>query len=170
MDEKLEFPPSIPASSGERRPSFSFLRRQKSQEPGAKQPAVLQKKQKPQPLPEPYHMQQAVPDFAPQIPSHNPLPILNSFGGEDNSSSISDPQSFAGYHAMPYPPSIPSSPPAMHHSMRSSSSNLRNEDPYAKTESMTHRGRYSYASTVFSTTGVNSPRRVRKRKDPQAFK
>lgn len=41
-------------------------------------------------------------------------------------------------------------------------------DPYARTESMTHRGRYSYASSAIST--VNSPRRVRRRKDPTPFK
>lgn len=41
-------------------------------------------------------------------------------------------------------------------------------DPYARTESMTHRGRYSYASTAVST--INSPRRVRRRKDPTPFK
>ncbi|CCF38288.1 hypothetical protein CH063_01882 [Colletotrichum higginsianum] len=40
-------------------------------------------------------------------------------------------------------------------------------DPYARTESMTHRGRYSYASSAIST--VNSPRRVRRRKDPTPF-
>ncbi|KAI8722189.1 Septin-type G domain-containing protein [Fusarium sp. LHS14.1] len=37
-------------------------------------------------------------------------------------------------------------------------------DPYARTESMTNRGRYSYASSAIST--VNSPRRIRRRKDP----
>ncbi|KAI9163347.1 Septin-2 [Paramyrothecium foliicola] len=37
-------------------------------------------------------------------------------------------------------------------------------DPYARTESMTHRGRFSYASSAVSS--VNSPRRVRRRKDP----
>lgn len=41
-------------------------------------------------------------------------------------------------------------------------------DPYARTESMTHRGRYSYASSAVST--INSPRRVRRRKDPTPFK
>lgn len=41
-------------------------------------------------------------------------------------------------------------------------------DPYARTESMTNRGRYSYASSAIST--VNSPRRVRRRKDPTPFK
>ncbi|KAH6651778.1 hypothetical protein BKA67DRAFT_521083 [Truncatella angustata] len=40
-------------------------------------------------------------------------------------------------------------------------------DPYARTESMTHRGRYSYASTTAST--INTPRRVRRRKDPTPF-
>ncbi|KAI1434118.1 septin [Xylaria sp. CBS 124048] len=40
-------------------------------------------------------------------------------------------------------------------------------DPYPRTESMTNRGRYSYASSAVST--VNSPRRVRRRKDPTPF-
>lgn len=41
-------------------------------------------------------------------------------------------------------------------------------DPYSSTGSMTHRGRYSYASSAIST--INSPRRVRRRKDPTPFK
>lgn len=41
-------------------------------------------------------------------------------------------------------------------------------DPYQRSESMTHRGRYSYASSAIST--INSPRRVRRRKDPTPFK
>ncbi|KAL9085085.1 MAG: hypothetical protein Q9159_004900 [Coniocarpon cinnabarinum] len=41
-------------------------------------------------------------------------------------------------------------------------------DPYARTESMTNRGRSSYANA--SVNGhVNSPRRVRRRKDPTPF-
>ncbi|KAL2136428.1 hypothetical protein VTI74DRAFT_3862 [Chaetomium olivicolor] len=40
-------------------------------------------------------------------------------------------------------------------------------DPYAGTNSMAHRGRYSYASSAVST--INSPRRVRRRKDPTPF-
>ncbi|KAK4660575.1 hypothetical protein QC762_120240 [Podospora pseudocomata] len=40
-------------------------------------------------------------------------------------------------------------------------------DPYAGTGSMAHRGRYSYASSAMST--INSPRRVRRRKDPTPF-
>lgn len=42
-------------------------------------------------------------------------------------------------------------------------------DPTERTESMTHRGRYSYASSVVPVN-VNSPRRVRRRKDPTPFK
>ncbi|CAI4210844.1 unnamed protein product [Parascedosporium putredinis] len=53
--------------------------------------------------------------------------------------------------AYPAPPPVPTSP----------------WDPYARTESMTHRGRYSYASSAIST--INSPRRVRRRKDPTPF-
>jgi len=41
-------------------------------------------------------------------------------------------------------------------------------DPYAGSSSMAHRGRYSYASSAIST--INSPRRVRRRKDPTPFK
>ena len=42
-------------------------------------------------------------------------------------------------------------------------------DPYGRTESMTNRGRYSYASTAISGN-VNSPRRIRRRKDPTLLK
>lgn len=42
------------------------------------------------------------------------------------------------------------------------------EDPYAKVGSMANRGRYSFASSHVST--VNSPRRVRRRRDPTPFK
>ena len=39
----------------------------------------------------------------------------------------------------------------------------------SRTESMTHRGRYSYASPPFGGN-TNSPRRIRRRKDPTPFK
>ncbi len=41
-------------------------------------------------------------------------------------------------------------------------------NPYSRSESMTNRSRYSYASSAVST--INSPRRVRSRKDPTPFK
>ncbi|KAK5998729.1 hypothetical protein PT974_01111 [Cladobotryum mycophilum] len=40
-------------------------------------------------------------------------------------------------------------------------------DPHGRTESMTNRGRYSYASSALSA--INGPRRVRRRKDPTPF-
>lgn len=42
-------------------------------------------------------------------------------------------------------------------------------DPTERTESMTHRGRYSYASSM-APVNMSSPRRVRRRKDPTPFK
>ena len=39
-----------------------------------------------------------------------------------------------------------------------------------RSESMTNRGRYSYANSTASVNAVNSPRRVRRRKDPTPFK
>ncbi|CCX29841.1 Septin-domain-containing protein [Pyronema domesticum] len=51
----------------------------------------------------------------------------------------------------------------------SSSSLPITEDPYAAIGSMAHRGRYSYASTAGGASTVNSPRRVRRRKDPTPF-
>lgn len=39
-----------------------------------------------------------------------------------------------------------------------------------RSSSMTNRGRYSYASTTANPAHVNSPRRVRRRKDPTPFK
>ncbi|KAL0937663.1 septin [Colletotrichum truncatum] len=61
-----------------------------------------------------------------------------------------------GFSAGGYIPPVPPVP-----------ANIPAWDPYARTESMTHRGRYSYASSAVST--VNSPRRVRRRKDPTPF-
>lgn len=43
-------------------------------------------------------------------------------------------------------------------------------DPSARTDSMTNRGRFSYASSMANVNSVNSPRRVRRRKDPTPFK
>ena len=41
-------------------------------------------------------------------------------------------------------------------------------DQFSRTESMAHRGRASYASSAIST--INSPRKIRRRKDPTPFK
>jgi hypothetical protein len=94
------------------------------------------------------------PKSAPRLPDLSPAPELETFGGEerDRMADPMPPRPQSGFAASP--------------SMTSSITNVI--DPYARTESMTHRGRYSYASSAVST--VNSPRRVRRRKDPTSYK
>ena len=180
-DDASKLPP-------ERRSSFNFLRRQKSADSANNRKTL--KKQK--------HMQvqqPAVPPIPPQLPTHAPLPQINSFGGEnarpgryydpfsaDGGSNNLNVNNSAGAristssyqpvarpmtnssglppHGVPIPP-IPNSLPV---------SRNGDFDPYATAESMTHRGRYSYASSAVSGGGINGPRRVRRRKDPTPFK
>ena len=170
-----------------RRSSFNFLRRQRSSEsrPHANRSASggkMSKKQKALAQEELLRQQREaamLPKQPPRLPSHSPLPQINTFGGEDarpdslaivsnrvgeygqggSFSRLSGEYKMAPNQAgrVPIPP-IPGSSP----------SNGEFVDPYARTESMTHRGRYSYASSAVST--LNSPRRVRRRKDPTPFK
>lgn len=168
-----------------RRSSFNFLRRQKSGDPGSrgqqrsssggkmtkKQKAIAQEE-----LLRQKRQAAMLPQRPPQLPSHSPLPTINTFGGENArpdsvaivsnrfgnyGSSNYDNMAPVPHHGVPIPP-IPISSPSTTYSKG------EYVDPYARTESMTHRGRYSYASTAVST--VNSPRRVRRRKDPTPFK
>ena len=116
-----------------------------------------------------------IPGQAPMIPDLPIAPQLQTFGGEDarpdsvaimsnragkfghdksvlrDSMDISSPP---GPYEIPVPP-VPGA-------------KSNQVDPYARTESMTNRGRYSYASSMVS--GINSPRRLRRRKDPTPFK
>ncbi|KAK4912907.1 hypothetical protein LTR28_013833 [Elasticomyces elasticus] len=62
-------------------------------------------------------------------------------------------------HGLSVPPILSSSPAAMR--------NTAYADPNARAESMTHRGRFGYASSTVSN--VDSPRRIRRRKDPTPF-
>jgi hypothetical protein len=174
-----------PPSNGEpvqqppRRSSFNFLRRQKSIELRGRSTSNgrLSKKQKA--LAEQERLRQqseagAVPKQPPRLPSHSPLPQIITFGGENAKSEpiTMNPARLAPYsnqpwnnngmassppHNVPLPP-VPGSSPGSPDWV----------DPYARTESMTHRGRYSYASSAVST--LNTPRRVRRRKDPTPFK
>ncbi|KAL8728869.1 MAG: hypothetical protein Q9166_005109 [cf. Caloplaca sp. 2 TL-2023] len=174
-----------------RRPSFSFLRRSKSREgvsrtvsggtarsssggstPGrklSKKRRILAREQE--------MRQENIPPQPPKIPDIPRIHKLQTFGGEDHRpdsvaimsgkadgyrsgrvsshASIETP-SLAVAHNIPVPP-IPSnyvgakSPVGL----------------FMRTESIAHRGRSSYASSMAST--VNSPRRLRKRKDPTPF-
>ncbi len=168
----------------QRRSSFGFLRRQKSSDmrsPSGRSVSngKISKKQKVLAQQEQQRQREAaaVPKQPPRLPVQPPLPQINTFGGEDarpdSLAIVSNRAGFSSTEAfrrpstdklnmgastspkVPIPP-IPGSSPG------------NDVDPYARTESMTHRGRYSYASSAIST--INSPRRVRRRKDPTPFK
>lgn len=92
---------------------------------------------------------EAMPKHAPVLPDLSPTPKIETFGGEERPESA---DAFPGE----------STP------LRSPPSTSPMDDPYARSESMTHRGRFSYASSAVST--INSPRRLRRRKDPTPYK
>ena len=95
-------------------------------------------------------------------------PALQTFGGDDHTdmsgrANSSQPRGSIEPGRAYVPGSVPIPPMP-----GTNDNNGEWVDPYARTESMTHRGRYSYASSAIST--INSPRRVRRRKDPTPFK
>lgn len=118
-----------------------------------------------------------VPNSPPRLPAlyngSQPQP-LETFGGDTRPNSVAIVSGKADHSFHHYPPraSIDPGRPSMSPSVaRPPVPPVPNGawvDPYARTESMTNRGRYSYASSAVST--VNSPRRVRRRKDPTPFK
>jgi hypothetical protein len=178
-------PPTRIESSGtlRRRPSFKFLRRSKSTDRGAPSRSVsggkLQKRQRAEERDREF-LKEQIPQRPPRIPDLPQPQQLQTFGGEDLRpdslaiisnqfenrtnypralSKVSmDQASPRMYPHIPVPP-IPASSP---------STNGDFVDPYARAESMTNRGRYSYASSVVST--INNPRKMRRRKDPTQLK
>ncbi|KAK0111373.1 hypothetical protein ONS95_001736 [Cadophora gregata] len=172
--DKLAAIPEASKSHPPRRSSLGLLlRRSKSGEfkPSKKQQAIL----KEQELERQRKELAAIPKSPPRLPDlyNGQKPAILPFGGEDRPDSVAiisnrsgayqnarvsmdPPRTSMTVGSVPIPP-IPSS----------GSRNGDWVDPYARTESMTHRGRYSYASSAVST--INSPRRVRRRKDPTPF-
>ncbi|KAL2831159.1 hypothetical protein BDW59DRAFT_169873 [Aspergillus cavernicola] len=154
--------PPIPTENGysqvkdQRRTSSSlgFLRRSKSTEPiGGKSKKKMSKAQMEEEL---RRQREAWPKQPPRLPDLSPPPILETFGGDEHQDRVADLVS-------------PLSPSHLHQSRSAMSTPVPpdSSDPYARTESMTHRGRYSYASSYVST--VNNPRRLRRRKDPTPY-
>ena len=170
-----------------RRPSFNFLRRSKSTERAAPTRSVsggkLTKRQRSQHR-EQEMLKEQLPPRAPRIPDLPAPPKLQSFGGEsarpDSFAIISNRAASYSHHPravsstsqtltrqpsskmypdVPIPP-IPGDPVELNGDSY--------HDPYARTESMTNRGRYSYASSVVSS--INNPRKMRRRKDYTPFK
>ena len=191
---------AVDQQGGTRRSSFNFLRRSSgkssseirgsSSSSRSTSVSKMSRKQKALAQEEALRKQREasmLPRQPPRLPSHSALPQIATFGGEDaRPDSIAIVSNKAGaYNTGTYTPNafnfsrpgtdaakvtrqqspavgapaVGSSPPP---------SNYMDYDPYPRTESMTNRGRYSYASSQIST--VNSPRRVRRRKDPTPFK
>lgn len=141
----------------------------------------------------------SLPREPPHLPSLNPLPGIATFGGEDarpdsvaifnNAYTHSQPSAtnFSRPSAMAPSSSFTSSSspayaargangiPRDSTSPPDSKATKTNGEYVAnpstdRTESMTNRGRYSYASSTVNVNSINSPRRVRRRKDPTPFK
>lgn len=169
-----------------RRSSFNFLRGSSNRSTSG---GKMSKKQKALAQEDALRRQREaalLPKQPPRLPSHSALPQIDTFGGDSprpdsvaivsnqaashpghsshNSHNFSRPSVDRGSRM----PSMPNPNLAAASPMPSSSPSYMDYDPYPRTESMTHRGRYSYASSQHST--VNSPRRVRRRKDPTPFK
>ena len=195
--QQQQAPP--PVQQQPRRGSFSFLRRQKSTEMRSSSRSAsrstsmnkISKKNKQDDPSQKQKQQQpgTAPPQAPRLPSYPPLPQISTFGGENARPTSLDNNPRPSVSAYSIRPSIDSRMGAISPSypnIASNSSLPRNVpippipgsppvagregwvDPYARTESMTNRGRYSYASSAIST--INSPRRMRRRKDPTPFK
>lgn len=156
-------------AAGPRRTSLGFLKRSKSQEPFGRKSSGGKKLSKEQQREEELRRQrESIPAQAPALPVISTPPQLKGFGGEElrpDSVAIISNQVGRNFSRNTVDgartPNRPTMPPVPR------SSPVPSEDPYARTESMTHRGRYSYASSAVST--INSPRRVRRRKDPTPY-
>ena len=170
-----------------RKGSFSFLRRSKSRErsiSGSSTPARKLSKKDRSRVRQQEMMQEQIPSPPPRIPVIPHPPDLQGFGGEDTrKDSVAIMSNRAGgsfkyrlaqkssqetlgsdmYRGMPVPP-VPPIPPIPGTTITPKSY----VDTFARTESLVHRGRYSYASSAIST--INSPRKIRRRKDPTPFK
>lgn len=179
------FPPGSESPADQepsrRRGSFSFLRRTKSgtQLAAARSPSRVRLSKKQRRASREQEMgREHIPNAPPRIPDI-PRPMqLQTFGGENTKPGYTGYGSFrtgSGYGGsdasrsypnhvgvnmysnVPVPP-IPGSMPDGRGGY---------PDP-GRNDSMTQRGRYSYASSAIST--INSPRRLRRRKDPTPFK
>ena len=171
-----------------RKGSFSFLRRSKSRErsiSGSSTPARKLSKKERSRARQQEMMQEQIPSPPPRIPIIPHPPDLQGFGGEEvtRPDSVAIMSNRAGgsfryrlaqkssqetlgsdmYRGMPVPP-VPPIPPIPGTVITPKSY----VDSFSRTESLVHRGRYSYASSAIST--INSPRKLRRRKDPTAFK
>ena len=169
-----------------RKGSFSFLRRSKSRERSTSGTAPARKlsKRDRSKVRHQDMMQEQMPSPPPRIPAIPHPPDLLVFSSEDtrqDSSAVMSNRAGGSfrerlaqkasqetlgsdmYRGMPVPP-VPPIPPIP----GTISTPKSYVDAFPRTESLVHRGRYSYASSAIST--INSPRKIRRRKDPTPFK
>lgn len=199
----LRSPPTSPEPSAgrPRRGSFGFLPRSISR--GHEVPTVtsssgqtMLRKQKLRAAEEERLRQERESRPPPQLPSHSPLPSINTFGGEEtrpDSIAIASNRATSNF-SRPYAVNPNSSSPSSH--MAGSASlpvlnkqpgNFSSPTPYQRSsgprDNMSNNGEYidsrtrinsmasGHHSIASSAIGnVNSPRRVRRRKDPTPFK
>jgi len=153
MSSQTRISPSRTVSNSSRTTSFtSFLRRTSSRDLLGERKLSGSKLKKKQSM-EAREEQKPADNSPPKLPGLAPQPQIQTFGGETYSPEPT-------LNRMPN--GVPPVPPLPTHI------NKDNFDPCARTESITHRGRYSYANSTVST--LNSPRRVRRRKDPAPYK
>ncbi|KAL6713525.1 hypothetical protein ACLMJK_008990 [Lecanora helva] len=178
---------TIPNGSIRRKGSFSFLRRSKSRDrstSGNHTPRRKLSKKERIRMREQEMMAEKIPPRPPRIPDVPHQPALHSFDGDekpfDTAAVMSDRSIGSFQHRLAHKTSQEAVGADMHRGMRVppvppippmpgtvSASNPSYADNFSRTESMAHRGRYSYASSAIST--INSPRKIRRRKDPTPF-
>jgi len=147
------------SSNSKRSASLGFLRRSKSNDVLGERKVSgnrLSRRKQKELDDEEAKQQRETGNSPPKLPGFTPQPQMVPFDHK-NSNMATKETEFKPNGANRIPP-VPPVP-------RSSDEVV---DPYARTESMTHRGRYSYANSTVST--LNSPRRVRRRKDPTPYK
>lgn len=181
--------PNADTSSLRRKGSFSFLKRSKSRDrsvSGGSTPQRKLSKKESKKRREQEMRHEQIPVRPPRLPMLSHPSDLQTFGGEEaRPDSVAIMSNRAGgsfqhrlaqktsqetigsdmYRGMPIPP-VPPIPPMP----GATPTSARNPyvDQFARTESMANRGRHSYASSAIST--INSPRKIRRRKDPTPFK
>ena len=148
-----------------RRSSFGFLHRSKSKERFRKSSGgkIIKSRHSQSNEEEGKRLQvTSLPPDVPKIPDFASSFHLQGFDPDGRTENHSELPSETRTSMEPRNGNIPRSPAL------AKPPSLATEDPYARTESITNRGRSSYAPSAVSS--VDSPRRLRRRKDPTPFK
>ena len=167
-----------------RRGSLSFLTRSKSQhdipitrDPSGRKMLRSKKVRDQEERLRQEQVLQSITKSPPKLPSPAPLPQMSTFGAEGRPDSIAIVSGRAHEYHSPPPPAANFSRPK--NTSSSPAKNFSAPNPYGvplppmptslpRTESIVSRGRESYAPSI--SASMQSPRRMRRRKEPEAFK